>query len=78
MADDSAAVELSMGELREVAGYAAACARPALALFERVRPDDSRPHSAVDAALSFAEGAERTKVLRDRAWAAQRAARGGA
>ncbi len=74
MADDSAGVELSMGELREVAGYAAACARPVLAIFERVRPDDRRPQVAVDAAQSFADGAERTKVLRDCAWGAQRAA----
>ena len=40
MADDSTTIELSRTELREVAGYAVACARPALAIFERERPDD--------------------------------------
>ena len=74
MPDDAATIELSLRELREVAGYAAACARPALAIFERERPDDRRPRAAIDAAQAFAEGAERTKALRDSAWAAQRAA----
>ncbi|HEX4291093.1 MAG TPA: exonuclease SbcC, partial [Trebonia sp.] len=74
MPDDATTIELSLRELREVAGYAAACARPALAIFERERPDDRRPRAAIDAAQAFAEGAERTKTLRDSAWAAQRAA----
>jgi hypothetical protein len=74
MPDDTTTIELSLCELRAVAGYAAACARPALAVFERERPDDRRPRAAVDAAQAFAEGAERTKALRDSAWAAQRAA----
>ena len=42
MADDSTTIELSRSELREVAGYAVACARPALAIFERERPGDRR------------------------------------
>lgn len=42
-------------------------------LFERARPDDRRPHIAIEAARRFAEGAARTKKLRDGAWAAQRA-----
>jgi hypothetical protein len=74
MADDSTTIELSRSELREVTGYAVACARPALAIFERERPDDRRPRAAIDAAQAFADGAERTKALRDRAWAAHRAA----
>ena len=74
MPDDTTTTELSLCDLREVAGYAAACARPALAIFERERPDDRRPRAAVDAAQAFAEGAERTKALRDSAWAALRAA----
>ena len=74
MADDSTTIELSRSELREVAGYAVACARPALVIFERDRPGDRRPRAAVDAAQAFADGAERTKAIRDRAWAAQRAA----
>ncbi|GII94273.1 putative immunity protein [Sinosporangium siamense] len=74
MADDSLTIELSLAELREVTGYAVACARPALALYERERPDDPRPRAAIDAAQVFADGAARTKVLRDNAWAAHRAA----
>jgi hypothetical protein len=74
MADDSTTIELSQSELREVAGYAVACARPALVIFERERPEDRRPRAAIDAAQAFADGAERTKSLRDSAWAAHRAA----
>jgi hypothetical protein len=74
MADDSTTIELSRSELREVAGYAVACARPALAIFEHARPDDRRPRAAIDAAQAFADGAERTKALRDSAFAAHRAA----
>ena len=74
MADDSPAIELSLPELREVTGYAAACARPALEIFERERPDDRRPRAALDAAQTFADGGPRVKALRDNAWAAHRAA----
>lgn len=74
MTNDAMTIELSRSELREIAGYAVACARPALAIFERERPDDPRPRAAIDAAQSFAQGAERTKALRDSAWAAHRAA----
>jgi hypothetical protein len=74
MADAATTIELSRSELREVAGYAVACARSALAIFERERPDDRRPRAAIDAAQAFAAGGERTKALRDRAWAAHRAA----
>jgi hypothetical protein len=74
MTDDSTTIELSRSELREVTGFAVACARPALAIFERERPDDRRPRAALDAAQAFADGAERTRALRDSAWAAQRAA----
>ena len=74
MADDSATIEVSRSELREVAGYAVACARPALAIFEREHPDDRRPRAAIEAAQAFADGGERTKALRDSAWAAHRAA----
>jgi hypothetical protein len=74
MTDDSMTIELSRSELRAVAGYAVACARPALAIFERERPDDRRARAAIDAAQAFADGAERAKALRDNAWAAHRAA----
>jgi hypothetical protein len=74
VADDSTAIELSHAELRQVAGYAVACARPALAIFERDHPDDRRPRAAIDAAQAFADGGKRTKAIRDSAWAAHRAA----
>ena len=75
MADEDLNIELSMAELREVAGYAAACAEPALAIFERHRPDDPRPRAALDEARRFAAGGRRTKALRVTALAAHRAAR---
>src|SRR5215208_8353233 len=74
MAEDSTTIGLSRSELREVASYAVACARPALVIFERERPDDRRPRAAIDAAQAFADGGERTKALRDSAWAGHRAA----
>ena len=67
-------IELTLSEIRRVAAFAVACARPALAIFERKRPGDGRPRAAIDAAQAFADGAERTKALRDSAWAALRAA----
>ncbi|MBP6878080.1 MAG: hypothetical protein KBC34_08660 [Phenylobacterium sp.] len=74
MADVLRSIDLSDRELREVTRYAAACARPALAIFEHARPRDERPRTAIAAADDFAEGAKRSKALRDSAWAAQRAA----
>lgn len=41
--------ELTTNELRAVAAYAAACAEPALVLFDQVRPDDRRPAAALQA-----------------------------
>jgi hypothetical protein len=73
-ADAPLTIELSLAELREVTGFAAACARPALAIFERERHEDLRPRDALAIAQAFADGANRTKVLRDNAWAAHRAA----
>ncbi|MFC0626409.1 putative immunity protein [Kribbella deserti] len=68
-------IPLSKQDLREVTAYAAQCAEVVLEIFEQVRPDDSRPRDAVDAAWAFARGGERGKLLRDTAWAAHRAAR---
>jgi len=65
---------LSLSELREVAAFAVACAQPALPIVGRDRPDDGRPHAAVEAARAFAEGGERVGALRDTAWAAHRSA----
>lgn len=75
MTDGPKMIDLSMTELRAVAGFAAACARPVLAIFEGDRPDDRRPRAAIDAAEAFANGAKRSKSIRDCAWAAQLAAR---
>ncbi|WP_037347332.1 putative immunity protein [Sciscionella sediminilitoris] len=74
MVEGSTTIQLSMAELRAVAGYAAACARTALPIFTEARPGDPRPRSAVGAAQEFADGARRSKLIRDSAWAAQRAA----
>lgn len=71
---DSTKIELTRSDLHAVAGFAAACARTALAIFERACPDDPRPRTAIDAAQAFADGAERTRMIRDAAWAAFRAA----
>ncbi|MGW3853026.1 putative immunity protein, partial [Streptomyces fagopyri] len=75
MPTDSDKIELSTHELREIAGYAADCARRTLGIFERSLPADSRPRDAVDAAQAFAAGGRRNSALRQGAWAAYRAAR---
>ncbi|MHA6626122.1 putative immunity protein [Pseudonocardia sichuanensis] len=74
MSGAARAIDLSRSELREVTEYAVACALPALAIFERERPGDRRARAAFEAAQAFAEGGERTKAIRDSAWAAHRAA----
>jgi len=61
---DATTIELSQSDLREVAGYAAASARPALAIFERERPDDRRPRAAIDAAEARVRAAvPQTRVI---------------
>jgi hypothetical protein len=75
VADESLTIELSMAELREITGYAVACAEPALTIFERDRADDPRARAALDEARRFAAGGNRTKALRVTAVAAHRAAR---
>jgi hypothetical protein len=72
--DETDEVVLSTDDLREVTGYAAGCAETVLDVFESVRPEDSRPREAIDAARAFARGGWRGKLLRDTAWAALRAA----
>lgn len=67
-------VELSLDELRAVAAYAVGNAERALAIFERARPDDSRPRAAIEASRAFARGGKRGKIIRDGAWGAMRAA----
>ncbi|AEF41922.1 Exonuclease SbcC [Hoyosella subflava DQS3-9A1] len=75
VANEDLLVELSMDELREVAAFATACAEPVLAIFERHCAGDTRARSALDEALRFASGGNRTKALRMTAFAAHRAAR---
>ncbi len=75
MADENLIVELSMAELREITGWAVACAEPALAIFERDCADDQRARAVLDEARRFAAGGNRTKALRVTALAAHRAAR---
>jgi hypothetical protein len=67
-------IELSGSELREIAGYAADCARRVLSIFEQNHPADTRPRDAVDAARAFAGGGRRTAALRQHGWAAFKAA----
>ncbi|MET9464036.1 putative immunity protein [Streptomyces sp. NPDC006544] len=74
MPTESDTIELTEDELREIAGYAADCARRVLAIFERDLPADTRPRDALDAADAFAAGGRRTNALRQRAWAAYKAA----
>jgi hypothetical protein len=71
---ESDSIELSEHELREIAGYAAECAHRALPIFEEFLPADTRPRDAIDAARAFAGGGRRTGALRQRAWAAYKAA----
>lgn len=74
MAADDARIDLTSADLRAVSGFAAACARAALEVVGATRPDDDRPRAAVEVGQAFADGAPRTRALRDAAWAAQRAA----
>jgi hypothetical protein len=67
-------IDLSENELREIAGYAADCARRALSIFEADHPADVRPREAIEAAYTFAGGGRRTAALRKCGWAAFRAA----
>ena len=67
-------IELSEHEVREIAGYAADCARRALSIFEQSLPADTRPRGAIKAAQVFAAGGKRMSALRQSGWAAYRAA----
>ncbi|MBB3662709.1 hypothetical protein FB384_001613 [Prauserella sediminis] len=66
-------IEVTLDEIRAVAAFAVGCAEPAVALFERVRPQDPRARDALDVTRTFAEGGRRSKAIRDAAWAAWRA-----
>jgi rifampin ADP-ribosylating transferase len=62
-----------MDELRAVAGYALACAAPALVIFGKEHADDARPAAALEAARVFADGAPRSRLQRTAATEAHRA-----
>ena len=68
-------VQLTLDDIRHVAGFAAACARCALPIFEASHPNDLWPRSEIDGAESFAETGHRTAELRRLAWDAHKAAR---
>ncbi|GAA1212601.1 hypothetical protein LY12_003153 [Prauserella alba] len=68
-----ATIELSLDEIRAVAAFAVECAEPAASIFEQACPRDSRARDALDVTRAFAEGARRSKAIRDAAWAAWRA-----
>jgi hypothetical protein len=70
-----AGLALSIDELRAVAGFALACAEPALVIVRTACPDDGRPAAALNAARVFAEGAPRTRLQRSAAADAYRAAK---
>jgi len=78
MQTGSGDVEVTADELRAIAGYALACAEPALVIFRKDRPDDDRPAAALRAARAFAEGAPRSRLQRAAAADAHRAARDAA
>jgi rifampin ADP-ribosylating transferase len=65
---------LTVDELRAVVAFAAACAEPALVVFEKACPEDPRPAAALHAARAFAEGAPRSRLQRTAAVDAHRAA----
>ncbi|MGF7229045.1 MAG: putative immunity protein [Candidatus Saccharibacteria bacterium] len=69
-------VELSMDELRDIAGYAAECAHRVLPIFEQIMPDDPRPRDAIEAALVFSKDGKRSNALRAKGFAGYKAARG--
>lgn len=75
VADENLTIELSMAELRVVARYSVESAEEVLALFEQDHPGDRRPRAAVEAAWTFADGANRTKLQRTTALDAHRAAK---
>lgn len=67
--------DLTINELRAVAGFAADSAETVLVDFEADLPNDPRPRAALVAAQTFAAGAPRTNLQRTAAVAAHRAAK---
>ncbi|HVX86387.1 MAG TPA: exonuclease SbcC [Phycisphaerae bacterium] len=75
MADGRRVIEVSVGELRAVAGFGVGCAWGVLGIFEGEQVGDRRVRASIEAARGFAEGGERTKGMREGAWGAMRAGR---
>jgi hypothetical protein len=67
--------DLTMDELRVVARYVVRHAEEVLPVFEQAVPDDPRPRAAIDAAWTFINGANRTKLQRVASLDAHRSAR---
>lgn len=67
-------IDLTLEELREIAGFAVECALRVLPIFERHAPEDIRPREAITAAFAFSEGGNRSNALRATGLAAFRAA----
>jgi hypothetical protein len=67
--------ELTTDELRAVARFVAESAQPVLPVFERHRPDDPRPRTALEAAWVFVDGAPRSRLQRVTSLDAHRAAK---
>ncbi|MDG4803974.1 putative immunity protein [Micromonospora sp. WMMD980] len=67
--------DLTMDEPRVVARYVVAHAEDVLPVFEQAVPDDPRPRAAIEAARTFVDGADRTKLQRVASIEAHRAAR---
>jgi hypothetical protein len=68
-------INLSIEELRGIAGFAAECARRVLPIFEQNMPGDTRPREAIEAALAFSKDGKRSNALRASGFAAFKAAR---
>lgn len=65
---------ITMDELRAVVRFVTESAEEVIAVFEEARPHDRRPHTAIEAAWEFINGANRTKRQRVTALDAHRAA----
>lgn len=68
-------VSLTMDERRTVVRFAVDCAQRLLPAFEAVAPQDPRPRDALAAARAFADGADRSNLLRTAAFASHRASK---
>ncbi|MCR6689993.1 putative immunity protein [Cellulomonas sp.] len=68
-------VSLTMDDRRTVVRFAVDCAQRILPTFEAVAPQDPRPRDALAAARAFADGADRSNLLRTAAFASHRASK---